>query len=157
MTEAAGPLPDRLADRPGRPADRFGRPISYLRVSVTDRCDLRCGYCIPPGHIDFCERPDVLDAAEFARLVGLFVTLGVSRVRLTGGEPLTRADLPEVAARIGAIAAIRDVSLSTNSASCRSPAASWQGADPAEGATAGRWQCIARVVAFRQRGVSSGQ
>ena len=94
--------------------DRFGRRISYLRVSVTDRCDLRCRYCIPKGHAGFCERPDVLRAEEFARLVGLFAELGVSRVRLTGGEPLTRADLPEIAGRIGAIAGIDDVSLSTN-------------------------------------------
>ena len=105
-----------LPQRPAQTtlADRVGRRISYLRVSVTDRCDLRCGYCIPKGHAGFCERPDVLCANEFARLVGLFAELGVSRVRLTGGEPLTRADLPEIARSIGGIVGVGDVSLSTN-------------------------------------------
>ncbi|HEY5763399.1 MAG TPA: radical SAM protein, partial [Rhodocyclaceae bacterium] len=93
-----------------------------MRVSATDRCDLRCGYCIPNGHAGFCERPDVLRADEFARLISLFAELGVSRVRLTGGEPLTRADLPKIAERIGAIAGIDDASLSTNATQLASQA-----------------------------------
>ena len=95
-------------------ADRHGRKIDYLRVSVTDRCDLRCNYCIPKGHREFGERSGVLDAGEFARLVGLFAGLGVSRVRLTGGEPLTRADLVPIVEAVGTIAGISDISLSTN-------------------------------------------
>lgn len=94
--------------------DRLGRRIDYLRLSVTDRCDLRCSYCIPKGHRDFGERRNVLAAGEFARLAGIFAGLGVSRVRLTGGEPLTRPDLVGIVEAIGAIAGVSDISLSTN-------------------------------------------
>lgn len=94
--------------------DRLGRRIEYLRVSVTDRCDLRCAYCIPKGHRQFGERSGVLNAAEFGRLVGLFAAHGVGRIRLTGGEPLTRPDLLDIVAQVRALPGIHDISLSTN-------------------------------------------
>jgi len=94
--------------------DRFGRKIDYLRLSVTDRCDLRCRYCIPDGFCDFTPAADRLAAAEIERVVAAFAALGVRRVRLTGGEPLTRRDLPEIARRIAAINGIEDLSVSTN-------------------------------------------
>ncbi len=94
--------------------DRFGRRIDYLRLSVTDRCDLRCHYCIPEGFCGFAPAADRLTAAEIGRVVAAFAALGVRRVRLTGGEPLTRSDLPEIARRIAAIDGIDDLSVSTN-------------------------------------------
>jgi len=94
--------------------DRFGRSISYLRVSVTDRCDLRCSYCMPKGFSGFEEPAHWLTFDEMTRLIGLFAQVGVGRVRLTGGEPLLRKDLPLLAARIAALPGIRDLSLSTN-------------------------------------------
>lgn len=94
--------------------DSFGRRIDYLRVSVTDRCDLRCNYCLPEGFRDFASRSNVLSADEIARLVGIFASMGVSRVRLTGGEPLVRADIVEIARLISEKPGIQDLSLSTN-------------------------------------------
>lgn len=94
--------------------DRFGRRIDYLRVSVTDRCDLRCSYCLPKGFKDFAEPTHWLTHPEMQRLVGLFVGLGVSRVRLTGGEPLLRRGIVDLAAGIAAIPGLQDLSLSTN-------------------------------------------
>jgi len=94
--------------------DRFGRTIQYLRVSVTDRCDLRCTYCIPEHFKGFEEPEHWLRADELERVVGIFARLGVSRFRLTGGEPLTRKGLPELAARLAALPGVEDLSLSTN-------------------------------------------
>ncbi|WP_372527512.1 GTP 3',8-cyclase MoaA [Piscinibacter sp.] len=94
--------------------DRFGRTIDYLRVSVTDRCDLRCSYCLPKGYRDFEERDHCLDLGEIERIVGVFAALGVSRVRLTGGEPLLRRGLVPLAARLNALPGVQDLSLSTN-------------------------------------------
>jgi len=95
-------------------ADRFGRRIEYLRLSVTDRCDLRCAYCIPKGFRLFEEPAHWLDFDELERLVGVFSRLGVRRIRLTGGEPLLRRNLPELVRRIDALPGIEDISLSTN-------------------------------------------
>jgi len=94
--------------------DVYGRSISYLRLSVTDRCDLRCFYCLPQGFSDFEVPEHWLDFAEVERVVSAFAELGVQRVRLTGGEPLVRRDLPELAAQLSAIPGIEDLSLSTN-------------------------------------------
>lgn len=95
-------------------SDRFGRSIEYLRLSVTDRCDLRCTYCMPKGFKGFEEPKHWLTFDEIERLLGAFARLGTSRVRLTGGEPLLRRNLPELASRIAALPGIRDLSLSTN-------------------------------------------
>lgn len=94
--------------------DRFGRTIEYLRLSVTDRCDLRCTYCIPKGFKGFEEPADWLRFDEIERLVGAFARLGTRRIRLTGGEPLLRRGLPGLARSIRALAGIEDLSLSTN-------------------------------------------
>jgi len=94
--------------------DRFGRHIEYLRLSVTDRCDLRCTYCMPEGFKGFEEPEHWLTFDEVERLLRAFARLGLRRVRLTGGEPLLRRDLPALAARIAAIPGIEDLSLSTN-------------------------------------------
>ncbi|MFM9434267.1 GTP 3',8-cyclase [Janthinobacterium sp. CG_23.3] len=94
--------------------DRFGRTIDYLRLSVTDRCDLRCSYCIPKGFRGFEEPRHWLTFDEIERLLAAFVRLGTTRVRLTGGEPLLRRDLPLLAGRLSALPGLRDLSLSTN-------------------------------------------
>jgi cyclic pyranopterin phosphate synthase len=94
--------------------DPFGRRIEYLRLSVTDRCDLRCSYCLPKGFKDFEEPAHWLTFDEIERLVGAFARLGVGRVRLTGGEPLLRYNLPDLAARLSRLPGIHDISLSTN-------------------------------------------
>ena len=94
--------------------DRFGRTIEYLRLSVTDRCDLRCSYCLPKSFKGYQEPRDWLTFDEIERVVGLFTRLGTSRVRMTGGEPLLRRNLPELAARLSALPGLTDLSLSTN-------------------------------------------
>lgn len=94
--------------------DPFGRSIEYVRVSVTDRCDLRCFYCLPPGFKDFDVPEHWLSFDEIERVLRAFGALGTRRVRLTGGEPLVRKDLPELAARLTALPGIEDLSLSTN-------------------------------------------
>lgn len=94
--------------------DRFGRSIDYVRLSVTDRCDLRCSYCMPRGFRGYQEPKDWLTFDEIERLLGIFVRLGTRRVRLTGGEPLLRRNLPELAGRLSALPGLQDLSLSTN-------------------------------------------
>ncbi|MYM33462.1 GTP 3',8-cyclase MoaA [Duganella sp. FT50W] len=95
-------------------SDRFGRTIDYLRVSVTDRCDLRCTYCMPKDFKGYEDPPDWLTFAEIERVVAAFARMGTSRVRLTGGEPLTRRNIPQLASRLSSLPGIRDLSLSTN-------------------------------------------
>ena len=94
--------------------DPFGRQIEYLRVSVTDRCDLRCSYCMPKGFSDYTEPEDWLRFDEIERVVRAFVDMGGRRVRLTGGEPLVRRNLPELARRLSALDGLADLSLSSN-------------------------------------------
>ncbi len=94
--------------------DRFGRTIEYVRLSVTDRCDLRCFYCLPPGFRGFEAPARWLTFDEIERVIGAFARLGVRRVRVTGGEPLVRQGLPELVARLNALPGIDDLSLSTN-------------------------------------------
>ena len=94
--------------------DRFGRPITYLRISVTDRCNLRCVYCLPEAGVKWQPRENQLSAEEIARVTETAAKVGVRRVRLTGGEPLVRADIVEIVARIASIPGIEEVSLTTN-------------------------------------------
>lgn len=94
--------------------DSHGRRIEYLRLSVTDRCDLRCTYCMPDGPADCEERADWLTFDEIERVVAAFARLGVQRIRLTGGEPLLRKNISDLAARLAALPGISDLSLSTN-------------------------------------------
>ena len=99
---------------PSMLTDSFGRHIEYVRLSVTDRCDLRCNYCMPEDFHGFEEPDNWLSFDEIERLLGAFARLGLQRVRLTGGEPLLRRHLPQLAQRITAIPGINDLSLSTN-------------------------------------------
>lgn len=94
--------------------DPFQRKIEYLRLSVTDRCDLRCNYCIPKGYKGFAEPPNWLSFDEMERLVGTLTRMGVKKVRITGGEPLLRRNLPELAYRLKQLDGLEDLSLSTN-------------------------------------------
>jgi cyclic pyranopterin phosphate synthase len=94
--------------------DTFGRPLRNLRVSVTDRCNLRCQYCMPEREYVWLPRRDILDFEEVSVLVDAFTDLGVDRVRLTGGEPLVRRDLAELVRLLAAKPALKDLALTTN-------------------------------------------
>jgi cyclic pyranopterin phosphate synthase len=94
--------------------DGFNRPITYLRVSVTDKCNLRCVYCMPEGGLAWLQRSDILTYEEIAEIVRAAASVGVRSIRLTGGEPLLRRDLHRLVAGIAAIDGIDDISLSTN-------------------------------------------
>jgi cyclic pyranopterin phosphate synthase len=94
--------------------DRFGRPLRSLRVSVTDRCNLRCAYCMPEAEYVWLPRETLLSFEEIAALTDAFTDLGVDRVRITGGEPLLRRDLPNLIEQLAARPAIRDLALTTN-------------------------------------------
>jgi GTP 3',8-cyclase len=103
-----------MTDTGNRLIDPFNRTIEYVRLSVTDKCNLRCFYCLPEGHHDF-EQPDHwLSYDEIERVINAFAELGVGRVRITGGEPLVRKNLHQLATRLNALAGIEDLSLSTN-------------------------------------------
>jgi cyclic pyranopterin phosphate synthase len=110
-------IPLALVDA-GLPRDRRGRPLRDLRISVIDRCNFRCPYCMPedryPRDDGFLDAAQRLSAAEIERLARAFVALGVDKLRLTGGEPLLRRDLPEIIARLATIDGVRDLALTTN-------------------------------------------
>ena len=95
-------------------ADAFHRPITYLRVSVTDRCNLRCVYCMPEGGLPWIGKSAILSFEEIEAIVRSAASVGVRSIRLTGGEPLVRRDLTDLVRRIAAIPGIDDISLSTN-------------------------------------------
>jgi cyclic pyranopterin phosphate synthase len=94
--------------------DPFNRRIDYLRVSVTDRCNYRCFYCMPSEGMEWERRSEFLDFDEMTRLIRLFSELGVSKVRFTGGEPLVRREFPKLVRMVGALPGVSDLSLSTN-------------------------------------------
>ena len=94
--------------------DTFQRPLRNLRLSVTDRCNLRCSYCMPEKDYVWLPKDDILHFEEIARLVDVFLDLGVDKVRLTGGEPLLRRDMPDLIARLAARPRIRDLAMTTN-------------------------------------------
>jgi cyclic pyranopterin phosphate synthase len=94
--------------------DAHGRPIGDLRVSVTDRCNFRCTYCMPAEGMEWIDRAEILGFEEIERLVRVMVGMGVEDVRLTGGEPLVRREFPRLVARLAAIEGLRDLSLTTN-------------------------------------------
>ena len=95
-------------------ADTFGRPLGSLRVSVTDRCNLRCQYCMPETDYVWLPRQDILSFEEISVLVDRFADLGVDKVRLTGGEPLLRKDLPDLVKLLADKPPIQDLALTTN-------------------------------------------
>ena len=94
--------------------DRLGRPLRNLRISVTDRCNLRCQYCMPEEHYVWLPRSDILEFEEIDALVDCFTELGVDRIRLTGGEPLMRHDLTTLVRLLAAKPAVRDLALTSN-------------------------------------------
>jgi GTP 3',8-cyclase len=94
--------------------DGHGRQIGDLRVSVTDRCNFRCQYCMPAEGLPWLERSEILTFEEVERLVGLFVAMGVGDVRLTGGEPLVRKDFPRLVAMLAKLDGLNDLSVTTN-------------------------------------------
>ncbi len=102
--------------------DRFSRSLRDVRISVTDRCNFRCPYCMPkarfgPGY-RFLPRAEALEAREIVRLAGVFASLGVTKIRLTGGEPLLRTDLAEIVEGIAGLG-VADIALTTNGALLR--------------------------------------
>ncbi len=100
--------------RVGDLADRFGRPLRNLRISVTDRCNLRCRYCMPEAEYVWLPRKSILSFEEIDRIAGIFAGLGVGKIRLTGGEPLLRHDLPKLVGQLTRHEAIADLALTTN-------------------------------------------
>src|SRR3954468_9298821 len=102
MTSSASPL-----------IDSFGRVHNNLRISVTDRCNIRCVYCMPENP-EFMPRRQLLTFEEIERFVRVAVTLGINKIRLTGGEPLVRRDLPRLVSKLAAIEGIQDIGLTTN-------------------------------------------
>ena len=94
--------------------DSFGRVHDSLRISVTDRCNIRCFYCMPETGAQFVDRGEILSFEEIERFVRIAVPLGVTKLRVTGGEPLVRRDLPLLIRRLAAIPGIRDLALTTN-------------------------------------------
>src|SRR5450432_2918738 len=94
--------------------DGFGRTHNNLRISVTDRCNIRCFYCMPEDGVQFVDRREILSFEEIERFVRVAVGLGIDKLRLTGGEPLLRKDLPRLVAKLASIPGIRDIALTTN-------------------------------------------
>jgi cyclic pyranopterin phosphate synthase len=106
---------DLIGRAPAAPlADAFARPITYLRISVTDRCNLRCTYCMPEAGLPWIAKAEILSFEEIERVVVAAASVGVRSIRLTGGEPLVRRDLASLVRRLAAIEGIDDIALSTN-------------------------------------------
>ncbi|HUG88543.1 MAG TPA: GTP 3',8-cyclase MoaA [Actinomycetota bacterium] len=112
MSDAARPAPGPPAEGPL--VDRLGRTVADLRVSVTDRCNFRCTYCMPAEGLPWLPNEDRLDVAEIERLIRLFVRLGVAEVKITGGEPTVRPDLADVVAAARGAGPSLDLSMTTN-------------------------------------------
>src|SRR6476661_7435106 len=108
--EGAGGPPEGTVDLP----DRYGRVHRSLRVSVTDRCNLRCRYCMPAEGMKWLAREELLSDDELVRVVGLFASLGVTELRITGGEPLVRPELPALIGRFSRIEGVREIAMTTN-------------------------------------------
>src|SRR6185503_2951684 len=93
--------------------DGFGRTVTNLRISVTDRCNLRCVYCMP-AEPEWMPQPEILSFEEIERLVRVAVSLGITDFRLTGGEPTARKDLPELVRRVASTPGVKDLAMTTN-------------------------------------------
>jgi GTP 3',8-cyclase len=98
------------------PADAYNRSVKDLRISVTDRCNFRCTYCMPLDQYEWISKKEILTFEEITRLATLFVGLGVEKIRLTGGEPLVRQNLDQLVAKVAAISGLKDLCLTTNGA-----------------------------------------
>jgi GTP 3',8-cyclase len=105
---------EREVPESGPMHDGFGRRIEYLRISVTDKCNLRCVYCMPEEGLPWLRRDQLLRYEEIAEIVRVMAAMGLRRVRITGGEPLVRRDLPALVRMIRAVDGIEDIALSTN-------------------------------------------
>jgi cyclic pyranopterin phosphate synthase len=104
-----------VGDVPADPiVDRYRRPLRNLRISVTDRCNLRCRYCMPEAEYVWLPRRDLLTFEEIAQLTDVFMSLGVAKVRITGGEPLLRRDLPELVRMLADKPGLHDLAMTTN-------------------------------------------
>lgn len=103
MTAASTPL-----------IDTFGRVHDNLRISVTDRCNIRCFYCMPEEGVQFMRRAEILTFEEIERFARVAVSMGINKIRVTGGEPLVRRDLPILIAKLSAIEGVKDIALTTN-------------------------------------------
>jgi cyclic pyranopterin phosphate synthase len=110
--------PKAPLDRSKAPLDQLGRPMRDLRISVTDRCNFRCPYCMPAEifgeRYRFLPKPELLSFEEIERLARIFVGFGVEKIRITGGEPLLRHQLPKLLERLAGIEGVRDLTLTTN-------------------------------------------
>jgi GTP 3',8-cyclase len=102
-----------MSSAPNRLIDSFGRPHNNLRISVTDRCNIRCIYCMPE-QVEFLPRAAMLSFEEIERFVRIAVELGIDKVRLTGGEPLVRRNIPTLVEKLAAIPGLKDIGLTTN-------------------------------------------
>jgi cyclic pyranopterin phosphate synthase len=130
------PVPAPISHQPSVPAaaaasaltDRFGRRHNYLRISVTDRCNLRCVYCMPAEGLVWKERTDILSYEEIERLAALFVRLGVDKIRLTGGEPTVRRNLHHLIGRLRGLSGLRTLLMSTNGVLLAKEAAGYRAA-----------------------------
>src|SRR5579871_1551328 len=118
LSAARFPLPHSNGDKL---VDTFGRIHNNLRISVTDRCNLRCTYCMPE-EVVFMDRSELLTFEEIARFVRVAAPLGIDKLRLTGGEPLMRRDLPRLVALLAEVPGIKDIGLTTNGLLLAGPA-----------------------------------
>lgn len=107
-------IPDMDMPLEGPLLDPFGRAHTYVRVSVTDRCNYRCTYCMPAEGLDWMPKEALLSYEEVGRIVRVLASMGVSAVRLTGGEPTVRRDLPELIEVLSSISGLRDIAMTTN-------------------------------------------
>ena len=94
--------------------DSFGRLHTYLRISLTERCNLRCQYCMPAEGVDLTPKPELLSQDEVVRLASLFTGAGVDKIRLTGGEPTIRKDIDEICSRLSALEGLKTLAMTTN-------------------------------------------
>ncbi|XP_020873889.1 GTP 3',8-cyclase, mitochondrial, partial [Arabidopsis lyrata subsp. lyrata] len=94
--------------------DSFGRLHTYLRISLTERCNLRCQYCMPSEGVELTPKPQLLSQSEIVRLAGLFVSAGVNKIRLTGGEPTIRNDIEEICLQLSSLKGLKNLAITTN-------------------------------------------
>src|SRR3982750_1084841 len=111
---AATPNAQRPTPTPPALRDQFGRSIEYLRISVTDRCNFRCVYCMPETGMQWLPKSEILSYEEIASVVGQLAPLGLRRLRITGGEPTIRPQIHELVRMLRAVPDITDIALSTN-------------------------------------------
>ena len=140
--------------------DSYGRRIKNLRISVTDKCNFRCVYCMPAEGLPWLPRAEILTFEEIARLSRVMVDLGVEQIRLTGGEPLVRRDLPELVRMLADIPGLRSLSLTTNGVLlARQAAAARRGGPDAHQRQPGlaRARALRRADAARRAGAGAGR